>query len=674
MSDDSDSPDYSDFAVPATSVSAPVVASGGDYSDFAAPSAAAGDPAVYTLLGEAGTDPKGQLAVASTIFNRMNRSGAKAPSAIVTDPANGYEAWQNPGARARVQSQFPPGSPEYQAAAATLGEVTSGKVKPLPYDSFYSPTAQAALGRSPPAFDDGSGVNVGGNVFFTGKYQAPTQSVAPASAGMTETQAEAAYDAAHSQGAASAPITRIEWDPKTETYRDNNGTPYQRTGQTTVTGPNGSQFEVTNAPAEAGKVPIRPLDSGTGTSATPNITAMVADEDRKAAAAGLGQGLGTFNNDVSGLNAFLVNHVPTTYSPQDKAYFNQQVASEHANRFLTDTQFAGDPYYGAAKTAGQIGVTAPLLMAGGAGLGAASDAALSGTAFAPVADFIGGAGSGNLLTRGASLASRGALEGAAAGAIASGGNDQPFMQNVGTGAIAGGVLGPTVPAIGSTVSHMFGGGLLPAVADLADTAVNKYGIPLRVGQIKGAGGNRAAAVQDSNDISRFGTGFAGNNAQQWENFAKGVTRTYGDDSGVMTPANMQAARSTIGSKIGSIAARNTIGDADQVMNDIGGVIHNASQYTTDQQIAPMLKLAQNIGSVVDAPSVTGAPSTLSGQAYSKLIAKGSPLDRAMNSSDSAIRSMAGAFPVQEFNDNCRHRQKGECRGPNLAATFGGSRQ
>lgn len=130
-----------------------------------------GDPAVWTVLGEAGANPAGQIAVASTVANRQTVSGAPSAQAVVTDPTNGYEAWQNAGARARVQQEFPAGSPAYVAAQNLVGPILDGsQAAPLPYDSFYSPKAQKALGRPAPKWDDGSGVNVGGNLFFAGKY------------------------------------------------------------------------------------------------------------------------------------------------------------------------------------------------------------------------------------------------------------------------------------------------------------------------------------------------------------------------------------------------------------------------------------------------------------------------------------------------------------------------
>lgn len=135
-----------------------------------APAGPDGDPAVWTVLGEAGGDPKGQLGVASTIYNRQKAGGYASPGDVVTDPHNGYESWQTAKTRAQIQAEYPPGSPGYQAAQSVLAGIQSGQTPPLPYDSFYSPKAQAAFGRPKPAWDDGTGTDIGGNLFFQGKY------------------------------------------------------------------------------------------------------------------------------------------------------------------------------------------------------------------------------------------------------------------------------------------------------------------------------------------------------------------------------------------------------------------------------------------------------------------------------------------------------------------------
>src|SRR4051812_43295448 len=113
-----------------------------------APAAQQGNPAIWAVLGEAGGHKEGQRAVASVIANRAKRLGA-APDEVVGDPGQGFEAW-TPEKRAKLQKQFPPGSPEYEAARQNVETILTGKEPaPYEYDSFYGPEAQKALGRKP---------------------------------------------------------------------------------------------------------------------------------------------------------------------------------------------------------------------------------------------------------------------------------------------------------------------------------------------------------------------------------------------------------------------------------------------------------------------------------------------------------------------------------------------
>lgn len=142
----------------APAVAAPV-ASGGSWG---------GDPAILAVLGGAGGDAQGQLAVASTIAHRQAALKAASAADVVTDPSQGYEEWQNAADRAKYQRLYPVGAPAYQAAVARVGPILSGQEPaPFPYTHYYGPAAQSARGRPPPKWDDGTGVSIGGNLFFT---------------------------------------------------------------------------------------------------------------------------------------------------------------------------------------------------------------------------------------------------------------------------------------------------------------------------------------------------------------------------------------------------------------------------------------------------------------------------------------------------------------------------
>lgn len=122
------------------------------------------DYAVRTVWGEArGENPFGQQAVAHVIRNRANKSGQSIRDTVLAK--NQFEPW---GARRSQLEALKPDSPEYQRIAETIrpvfyentGDPTSGATH------FYSPKAQTALGRKPPSWDDGSGVDIGRHRFF----------------------------------------------------------------------------------------------------------------------------------------------------------------------------------------------------------------------------------------------------------------------------------------------------------------------------------------------------------------------------------------------------------------------------------------------------------------------------------------------------------------------------
>lgn len=118
---------------------------------------------VQTVYGEARGDPDSQAGVAATILNRANLSG-KGPRDIVTAKGQ-YEPWSDQQARMRMES-LDPSSPEYQDILQRISPVLRGEDPTDGATHFYAPKAQAQLGRKPPSWDDGTGVDVGAHRFF----------------------------------------------------------------------------------------------------------------------------------------------------------------------------------------------------------------------------------------------------------------------------------------------------------------------------------------------------------------------------------------------------------------------------------------------------------------------------------------------------------------------------
>lgn len=122
---------------------------------------------VRTVYGEAGNQsPEGQRAVAEVILNRARETGMT-PTQVVM--ANGqFEPWQK---RAAELNALDPGSPEYQSVLANITPAFAPDDPTGGADYFYSPGAQAALGRDTPDWAQGQqGRDIGDHRFYSLGY------------------------------------------------------------------------------------------------------------------------------------------------------------------------------------------------------------------------------------------------------------------------------------------------------------------------------------------------------------------------------------------------------------------------------------------------------------------------------------------------------------------------
>jgi hypothetical protein len=136
------------------------------------------DLIIRTVIGEAASEgPVGQLAVAHVIANRMRSAGRGARDIIFA--RNQFEPWGNPTTAARLQS-IQPTDPAYQRVEQALEPFFQGQSQDPTGGAthFYSPTAQAGLGRAAPSWDNGSGQDIGRHRFFALGY-APSASNNP---------------------------------------------------------------------------------------------------------------------------------------------------------------------------------------------------------------------------------------------------------------------------------------------------------------------------------------------------------------------------------------------------------------------------------------------------------------------------------------------------------------
>lgn len=102
----------------------------------------------------------------------------------------------------------------------------------------------------------------------------------------------------------------------------------------------------------------------------------------------------------------------------------------------------------------------------------------------------------------------------------------------GTGAI------PSVTRQGA--SSIFGGGISPEVAQIAKTAIDKYGFPVRPGQLSE---NHFVRSLDSLLQKIPGSGYAKNAAEQQSAIDSGLAKIIGVDADKLTPSVMSEARS-----------------------------------------------------------------------------------------------------------------------------------
>lgn len=124
------------------------------------------DAAVRTVIGEARNEgPRGWQAVGGVIRNRAKQSGLSLTD-VVHAPSQ-FEPWSHPDIRQKLNS-ISPNDPIYRQVASTVLPVLRGTAADPTGGAthFYAPKAQAALGRSAPSFDNGTGVDIGNHRFF----------------------------------------------------------------------------------------------------------------------------------------------------------------------------------------------------------------------------------------------------------------------------------------------------------------------------------------------------------------------------------------------------------------------------------------------------------------------------------------------------------------------------
>jgi hypothetical protein len=144
------------------------------------------DALVRTVWGEARNQaPEGRKAVASVIRNRARMSGQ--PISAVVRESGQFEPWGDPATRPQLEGL----DPSSNAYLSILGDIEGDDDPTGGATHFYSPQAQAAKGRKPPSWDNGTGSDIGDHRFFKLAYGGQPEQAPPALEEMSDQELEA---------------------------------------------------------------------------------------------------------------------------------------------------------------------------------------------------------------------------------------------------------------------------------------------------------------------------------------------------------------------------------------------------------------------------------------------------------------------------------------------------
>lgn len=316
---------------------------------------------------------------------------------------------------------------------------------------------------------------------------------------------------------------------------------------------------------------------------------------------------------------------------------NEAHANNVAARNAFNQKFGNSTAAASGRALGNIAASVPALALGGELAAPLVAGARAIPYAAPAIDFITGATKSNKLLSLASKATSGAGQGAAAQTLISSASDQPLSDQLKQGAGAGAFLGAAMPlaydAGKGAVSFFNGGGVNPLRADLAEKAINKFGIPLRGSQISQS---PFMNYLDSAVGKLPFSGMEANNEAQRTAFSKAVAGTFGENADNLTPAVMSSARKRIGDVFNTVAGKTTIQNADQILNKFSQIETDAAQALPENELAPIQK---QMGAIID--KIDGSNNSISGETYQALTRKGGGLDKALSSSNPNIRYYSG---------------------------------
>ncbi len=188
-----------------------------------------------------------------------------------------------------------------------------------------------------------------------------------------------------------------------------------------------------------------------------------------------------------------------------------------------------------------------------------------------------------------------------------------------------------LPLVGRGLGAM-AGSTSPETAALADLARNKFGIDVNATQMSENPGVRlAGSALDNLPFS----GAAGDMAAQRTAFNRAASNTIGEDAPKLTPDVMLAAKTRIGAAFDNVANNTTVKADPQFQNDLQSTLLGAHQEISADEFKPLNVIFDNIMSKVDGNG------DIAGPTYQAITRTGTPLDRAVESTNPNVSHWAG---------------------------------
>jgi hypothetical protein len=531
------------------------------------------DLMIRTMIGEGG-DPS---SIGHVIWNRVNADGyGHTPTDVVLAP-NQFTPWQT---RARELMAIDPSSKQYQRAGAIVDNIVSGNDQDPTGGAthFYAPASMQPPGRVPSwASGQTPTAVIGGHRFFA-PYGRVASSQGPDLLGAwSTTPGTDASSASPAASSSAEPDLLGAWNAGTSSTTSQAKPlpvlPQEEGGWTYVPGYTPNRW----ISEHQGDTPMdKAIRLGaSGMSGVEDVANTIA------------RGIGWTGE--KGANALASAGVISPESAQNVAAWhariNQDIAQGNA---LTQRTESDSPLAQAGRIGGEILATGPFIPA-------APEAILPNTAR-------------NFVEARPLLQT--ALQGATAGGVTTGLtssiSDQPWYDQVLTGAALGGGLGPLGYGIGRSVNALASlSGIDAATAQLADLARTRFGIPVGTGQMSS---NPMVRFLDSVLRRAPFSGYGGEVAAQQQAINQAATATMGSTADNIGPAAMAAARAHLSNEFETTLPKLEAHLNPNVRDQIQSVT-DATEYLPQEDARVINKLAGDVlNQFTGVPSAAGAAS------------------------------------------------------------------